>query len=128
MSPKLFLCMRANRQVLKMTFPDYYEIARTESVETELPVYQEPDILSRPLGNITYNMMVEGLSVQRQWMQVCHSVYIQLTTMHVALFCMNVLLVKPCNFCMSVLHVTLICMSVLSCDTIMRHSPNPIPN
>jgi hypothetical protein len=56
-----------------MTFPDYYEIARTESVETELPVYQEPDILSRPLGNITYNMMVEGLSVRRQWMQVCLS-------------------------------------------------------
>jgi hypothetical protein len=63
--------MRANRQVLKMTFPDYYEIARTESIETELPVYQEPDVLSRPLGNITYNMMVEGLSVNRQWMQVC---------------------------------------------------------
>ncbi|KAG5189085.1 hypothetical protein JKP88DRAFT_302753 [Tribonema minus] len=58
------------RDVVPMTYPDYYQVARSLPGETELPVYQAADTLSRPLGNVTCDMTIEALAHDGQWMQI----------------------------------------------------------
>eukprot|EP00611_Tribonema_gayanum_P024231 TRINITY_DN5305_c0_g1_i1.p1 TRINITY_DN5305_c0_g1~~TRINITY_DN5305_c0_g1_i1.p1 ORF type:complete len:1717 (+),score=288.75 TRINITY_DN5305_c0_g1_i1:516-5153(+) len=58
------------RDVVPMTYPDYYQVARSLPGETELPVYQAADTLSRPLGNVTYDMTIEALAHDGPWMQI----------------------------------------------------------
>jgi hypothetical protein len=61
---------QSKRDCAAITFPDYYQIARSLGRDHELTVYQEPDADSRPLGIITYDMVVEGLAMKDGWMRI----------------------------------------------------------
>ncbi|CAM9188349.1 unnamed protein product, partial [Phaeothamnion confervicola] len=53
-----------------MTFPDFYGLARHLPPETEVPMYEAPDVLARPLGTITGDMLVRAVMAHGDWVKV----------------------------------------------------------
>ncbi|CAM9368730.1 unnamed protein product, partial [Sphacelaria rigidula] len=52
------------------SFPDFFEVARSMPEETEIQVFQAATDISRPLGTITYDMLVLALQEEGEWLKI----------------------------------------------------------
>ncbi|CAM9766400.1 unnamed protein product, partial [Ectocarpus sp. 4 AP-2014] len=52
------------------SFPEYFHVAREMPEETELQVHEDANEISRPLGTITYDMLVLALGEEGGWLKI----------------------------------------------------------
>ncbi|CAM9590049.1 unnamed protein product, partial [Scytosiphon promiscuus] len=52
------------------SYPEYFHVARDMPEETELQVHEEPNEISRPLGTITFEMLVLAVGEEGDWLKI----------------------------------------------------------